>query len=119
MAVGPQRSGGAPWPPPARSAVGSQRPRVAPDPPPVRLVVGSCCACLVVGVESEVAEAEDFANVVVVDLGVTGEISDGPGDQQPVIKTANKKTEPINNHPEQASGGDGRLAGRLEVGDGQ
>jgi hypothetical protein len=43
-------------------------------------VEGSCGAGLAGGVEGEVAEAEGFADVVLVDAWVAGEVGDGSGD---------------------------------------
>jgi hypothetical protein len=55
---------------------------VAPGSLRTRLVVGSRRAGLVVGVEGEVAEAERFADVVIVDPRVAGEVGDGPFSRQ-------------------------------------
>src|SRR5262245_32786241 len=74
---------------------------------------------LVVGVDGEVAEAERFADVVLVDAWVAGQVGDGPRDPQAAVEAARRQAQPVDRHAEHPARGRGRPAGGVEVGDGQ
>jgi hypothetical protein len=66
-----------------------------------------------------VAEPERFADVVLLDTGIGGEVGDGPRDPQTTVEPSGGQAEPVDGRAQQAARGGGRPAGAVELGDGQ